>query len=111
MREKAQQIAVTLGIEDFQANNGWLMRFKQRHEIKFFRLRAEKAEADHQSAAQWKEEVLPKEIQGVQPRDIFNADETGLAYKALPNGTYASTMYFANYPQPYDFCCKCWNVV
>ena len=39
-------------------------------------------------ADEWIKNVLPKEIEGYDPKDIFNADETGLVYKALQSATY-----------------------
>lgn len=91
MMEKAKQMAITLGIDDFEPSTGWLERLKQRNSIKFFRLHGEKADADHNAADLWKRDILPKEMTGYEDKNIFNADETGLFYKALPTGTLART--------------------
>ena len=65
----------------------WLERFKYRHNIKFARIHGEKADADFMGADEWIRNVLPNEIEGYDPKDIFNADETGLVYKALQSAT------------------------
>jgi hypothetical protein len=33
LREKANQIALRLNIDNFKASNGWLHRFKLRHDV------------------------------------------------------------------------------
>ena len=38
--------------------------------------------------------VLPSLLKGFDSRDVFNADETALFYKAMPN----KTMYYKNMP-------------
>jgi hypothetical protein len=35
----------------------------------------------------WKRDVLPSLIENYQPKDVFNADETGLFFKCLPDKT------------------------
>lgn len=39
LQEKSKEIAIELGIKDFSASNGWLGRFKQRHNIVFSKRR------------------------------------------------------------------------
>ena len=41
LSEKALEVANLMGIEDFQASNGWLEKFKQRHGIVFRTLQGE----------------------------------------------------------------------
>ena len=36
---------------------------------------------------EWIRNVLPNEIEGYDPKNIFNADETGLVYKDLQSAT------------------------
>ncbi|UYV66505.1 TIGD6 [Cordylochernes scorpioides] len=42
---------------------------------------------DANSVATWKGEIIPSLLAKYSPQDIFNADETGLFYKLLPNQT------------------------
>ena len=75
--EKAAQFAVSLGVDNFSASGGWLERFKLRHNITFARIHGEKADADFMGGDEWITNVLPNEIEGYDPKDIFNADEAG----------------------------------
>jgi transposase len=86
IREKAKQIAVRLAIDDFAASNGWISRFKDRHGLVYKKLAGESASVDPERTSLWINE-LPKLLEGYEPRDIYNADETGLFYNCLPDGT------------------------
>ena len=85
--EKAEQLAHGLGMADFKATNGWLERWKTRNGIQFKKQHGEKQDADDFSAERWIVEVLPGILKDYTPRDIFNADETGLYWRATPDGT------------------------
>ncbi|CAF3992847.1 unnamed protein product [Rotaria magnacalcarata] len=89
MMEKAKQLAITLEHQDFEPSYGWLERLKSRHNIKFIKISDEQAAADHAGAEYWINNVLPGVIEGYDLNDAFNADETGLFYKAAPSGTLA----------------------
>lgn len=80
MMEKAKQLATGLGYESFNPTNGWLERLKNRHNIKFMKISGERAAADQVAAENWIQNVLPKEIDGYESDDIFNADETGFIF-------------------------------
>ena len=62
---------------------GWLKSFRQRHGIKFNVLSGESADVDGGLATGWKER-LPTLCERYQPPDIFNVDESGFFYRALP---------------------------
>ena len=87
LMEKATQLAEGMGLVDFKPTSGWLERWKDRHSIKFKKQHGEKQDADDFSAERWIVEVLPDLLKDYQPRDIFNADETGLYWRAIPDGT------------------------
>ena len=76
-REKATQTALHLGRE-FSPTDDWLNRWKKNHNIVFRR------EQQAQAAERWKEEVLPAILQSYAPKDVYNADETGLVFRGLP---------------------------
>lgn len=84
LREKARVFAEKMGIEDFRASDGWFDRFKKRHNIKFKKLSGESASVSDNVCSKWKDE-LKKIIEPYDNKNIFNADETGLFYKCLPD--------------------------
>lgn len=49
----------------------------------------EKSSADNTSAEEWKYIKVPIYLGTFSPDDIYNADETGLYYRATPNGDIA----------------------
>jgi hypothetical protein len=82
--EKSLKIAATMGIEKFSASNGWISCFNQCHGLVFKKLAGESAAVDTNATDLWFER-LPKLLEGYEARDIYNADETGLFFKCLPD--------------------------
>lgn len=70
-------------------SHGWLHKFKQRHNIRQRIRHGEAAQVDREAL----EEDL-KELQRIcdeyQLQDIYNMDETGLFWKAMPDRTLSS---------------------
>jgi len=89
LQTKAREFALKLGVEDFQASNGWLQKFKNRHGITGKCISGESGSVDTASTEHWKTTTLPNLLKGYAPRDVFNADETGLFYHLLPSRTLA----------------------
>lgn len=87
-QEKALILAVELGHDDFSASNGWLESFFKRHNISLKDLCGESGDVSEEVVNDWTQRI-PDIVAGYDPKDIFNADETGLYYRALPNRTYA----------------------
>ncbi|UYV76916.1 hypothetical protein LAZ67_14002390 [Cordylochernes scorpioides] len=87
LKEKAILLALKMGQDNFEASNGWLEKFKARRNIAFKRLHGEAGSVDANSVATWKGGIIPSLLAKYSPQDIFNADETGLFYKLLPNQT------------------------
>lgn len=81
LRKRAEQLSVILGQDDFKCSEGWLNRFKSRHGISFKCMSGESASVDDTVVDDWKMQSLPAILAGFEPRDIFNADESGLFYK------------------------------
>jgi hypothetical protein len=71
-----------LGTEDFKASNGWTDGFKQRHGVL-----GECKSVDSSTVGQWRKEKLLKIIEGYEPKNIYNADETELFFRLPPNKT------------------------
>ena len=76
LREKAKITAAQLNIDNFRASNGWVSRFKDRHGLVYKKLAGESAEVSADSTDAWLES-LPSLLGGYEPRDVYNADETG----------------------------------
>ena len=74
----------------FVASQGWLWRWQKRHGITKHKIVGEKRSADKDSAAQFPPRLLEfladKELIDEQ---VYNADESGLFYRMLPNSTLA----------------------
>ena len=51
----------------------------------YFLVSGESNSAPTTAIAQWKTDVLPKLLQTYRSRDIFNADETGIFFEAMPH--------------------------
>ena len=82
---KALRYAKEMDIKDFTASNGWFDRWKNRHEVAFKAISGEAQSCTLEMTASWKESTLPTLLSKYVLRDIFNADEFGLFYKALPH--------------------------
>ena len=85
--EKVNALAKSNGFENFNFSVGWIDRFKKRHGIIFGTISGESKSVDMENVDNWRQNVWPKLKLGFEDKDIFNADETALYYKALPNKT------------------------
>lgn len=81
--EKADSFARALGVpeSEFCGSSGWLDRFKSRHSIKFSQ-KNEVSNFMESKSDKWKCK-LQSILKEYRPENIFNADETGLFYRAL----------------------------
>ena len=90
MMSKAEEFACRLGVPDgqFKCSCGWLERFKQRHGISFKHVCGEEKSVDINSneMEEWQRtlSILLKEY---MPEDVYNADETAIFYRLLPDKT------------------------
>ena len=90
LKAKAEDLASELepGVP-WSCSNGWLSRWKKRHSITFRAICGENASVDLSVCAEWKELTLKPILQRYSAENIFNADETGLYWRLLPDKTHA----------------------
>ena len=86
--KKANDFAEMLGITNFKASTGWLERFKERNGITFKKVCGESKSVDKTSTdmTEWGNR-LRQLLDQYSPDDIYNADETGVFYRLLPDKT------------------------
>ena len=67
----------------WRASNGWLEKWKKRHNVKSYAICGESGNVDIDKAEEWKA-FLASLCDGYTPANIFNMDETGYFYRDLP---------------------------
>lgn len=88
IQTNALEVARKIECDNFKASNGWLKSFKVRHNIVFKSICGESASINVTVVNEWKSKIS-EIVTGYEPQNIFNADETGLFYRALPDKTFA----------------------
>ena len=73
---------------NYDPDVNFVERFRQRHGMIWRKKHGEKANQDAPAAAQWIEQNIKPLLQQYAPKDIFNMDETGFFYKAMPDRTF-----------------------
>ena len=75
----------------FKASTGWLEKFKTRHGIRNLSIQGEKLSAAEETVEPFLQKLhkVVKE-KNLIPEQIYNADETGLLWKCLPQRTLVS---------------------
>ena len=75
---KAEDFAKKLGENGFCGSNGWLHRFKKRHDIKLKSIKGEAGSVDPTTVAEFRTGAAVELLEHYKPEDIFNTDETAL---------------------------------
>ena len=84
--------------ESFKASTGWLDKFKNRHGIRNLSIQGEKLSAAEETVEPFLQKLNKViEERGLIPEQIYNADETGLLWKCLPQRTLINIHIF-DYP-------------
>ena len=83
LKEKALQIAKQLNDLSFTASNGWLESWKKKHNIRQVTVSGECGDVRGETVSSWKERI-PEIVTGYTPSNIWNLDETGCFWRALP---------------------------
>ncbi|KAL4107979.1 hypothetical protein QTP88_018247 [Uroleucon formosanum] len=89
LRQNAEDLAKKMGKDDFVAAEDWFYRWKKRENISFIKPHEEQGEADQVAARSWNNSKWLSLIAKYPPSFVFNADETGLYFRALLEHTYA----------------------
>ncbi|CAM4823844.1 unnamed protein product [Rotaria magnacalcarata] len=87
IQAQAREIRRQLGganPDEFKASNGWLEKFRTRHNIQYRTICGESAAVDIATVEEWRDR-LSSIIDEYDPNDVYNADETGLFRYSLPN--------------------------
>ena len=92
IQAQALKYAIFLNHPEFQASNGWLQRFRDRNHISFKTIVGEAGLVDTNVTDTFIQQLLPGLLASYEPRDIYNADETALFFRAQP----ARTMIYKN---------------
>ena len=88
IQARAMHEAKALGITDFEASDGWFGHWRWHHCVsKKVRLQGEAGDVDL-PAAEWEMQQIGDSLRGYLPANVFNMDEAGLFYRAIPNQSY-----------------------
>lgn len=87
LQAEAITVAKSLGKTEFCGSNGWLESFADRHQLKMANLHGEGAEVSEEVVEQWMEKI-PELCVGYEPKNIFNVDETGMFFRAVPTKSF-----------------------
>ncbi|GFT59833.1 jerky-like protein [Trichonephila clavipes] len=87
---KTQRGQFRRGSDDFKTSTGWLRNFTSRQWIRELQIEGESLSGDKNSAHKFKEAFLQSVEEGYSRDDVYNVDETGLNWKALPRKSFAS---------------------
>jgi hypothetical protein len=88
LQGKAKQVVSELGVEggDFSASEGWLQKWKQRNNVCSYKINGESGNVNLECVEQWKSSLKTLLI-GYDLKNVFNMDETGFFFCALPDST------------------------
>ena len=91
LKHAAKKLGAKMGVDNFVASDGWLFRFRKRHGLKNTKMSGESSSANVADVSPFREKLL-KIIaeEGLVYAQIYNFDETGLVWRALPTNTQAS---------------------
>ncbi|GFY15392.1 tigger transposable element-derived protein 1 [Trichonephila clavipes] len=89
MKQSEPSTSTSQAGKEFSASKGWLTGFLKRNALHNIKVTGESATADEGAAKIFPEELAKIIEDGDYSADqVFNADETGLYWKKLPNRTY-----------------------
>ncbi|KAL4101114.1 hypothetical protein QTP88_021134 [Uroleucon formosanum] len=85
------RLAKQLNINNFKASSRWLFRFRRRHNITNKKICGESLSADNEAVQPFRKKLNDiLKAENILPSQLYNYDETGLYWRALPDSTQAS---------------------
>jgi hypothetical protein len=87
-QSEALAVAESLKNDQFKASTGWLDSFKKRHNIVRNGVCGESKDMDESEVSEYKSKLLEL-MSPYEPKNIYNADETGLFFRALSTRSLA----------------------
>lgn len=77
--------------KDFNTSNGWLQKFRRRHGMRYLKICGEILSSDTSAISTFIHEFGGKmEKMQLTKEQVYNADESGLYYRLLPDRTYVA---------------------
>ncbi|GBO44418.1 Tigger transposable element-derived protein 6 [Araneus ventricosus] len=83
LQSQAKDIAEKLGKTGFHASTRWLESFRKRLGISFKAVCGEVGDVSDETVNTWIKKI-EKLIEGYEPQNIANADESGIFFRSLP---------------------------
>ena len=83
MRKLRRLIADQLGVPNFKASNGWFNRWKKHYDIHEMKINGESGDVAEEIVALWRERI-PELLAGYSAENVWNLDEIGCFWRALP---------------------------
>ncbi|GBN31502.1 Tigger transposable element-derived protein 4 [Araneus ventricosus] len=90
MRQNAEDLAAKMGHKEVVATDGRFHRWRKRLNVVFKQTHGGQKSADVATVDQQIEKECPQLIASCAPKDVSDADESGLYYRAMPSHTYLS---------------------
>ena len=81
-----------LSTEDFRASDGWIDKWKQRNNVTLQAVSNEENAVTPEMTASWNETYLPTTLTKYRLKDIYNANDLGLFYQALPEKSFLTDL-------------------
>lgn len=88
LQAKAEDFARHFKKEGYKCSESWIKRFRQRHNIVLGKISGEARSVPEHVVEDWVKTVWPSLRKDYADENIFNADETGLFFKMLPERTF-----------------------
>ena len=89
LKKVGLQAEQQLNLKDFKSSNGWVDRFRERHELQFKSISGEVKSADMSQVTAFKS-IIDEKMKLYDSKDIWNCDETALQYKNFPKKSYVT---------------------
>ena len=84
-QRESPELAKSLELTGFRTSDGWLDKWKQRYNVIFKAVSRDENTVTPEMTASWSDTYLPTILSKYELKDIYNGDEFGLFYQALPD--------------------------